>query len=43
MNKNFAPKFLRKYANLSEDIENAVKNFISDVRTSSFPNESEQY
>ena len=43
MNKGFAPKFLRKYANLFEDMTNAFSNYISDVKSGSFPNENEQY
>jgi len=43
MNKGFAPKFLRKYANLFDDITNAFANYISDVKSGSFPNENEQY
>ena len=43
MNKSFAPKFLRKYANLFDDITNAFTNYISDVKSGDFPNENEQY
>jgi len=43
MNKGFAPKFLRKYANLFEDMSNAFSNYASDVKSGSFPNENEQY
>ena len=40
---DFHPRFLRRYMNLSEDIDNAVKSYISDVRSGGFPNEKEQY
>jgi 3-methyl-2-oxobutanoate hydroxymethyltransferase len=43
INKGFSPKFLRKYANLFDDISNAVKSYINDVKEKSFPNENEQY
>lgn len=39
----FSPRFLRRYSNLSEEITNAVRAYISDVRTLDFPNEREQY
>jgi 3-methyl-2-oxobutanoate hydroxymethyltransferase len=43
INQGFSPRFLRKYANLHEEITKAVKNYIKDVKTSDFPNEKEQY
>jgi 3-methyl-2-oxobutanoate hydroxymethyltransferase len=39
----FNPRFLRRYANLYEDIKNAVGNYVTDVRSRDFPNDSEQY
>jgi len=39
----FNPRFLRRYLNLSEDIKGAVGNYVSDVRSRDFPNDSEQY
>ena len=41
--KNFSPRFLRRYLNLYEDITNATKAYISDVKSKDFPNEKEQY
>jgi 3-methyl-2-oxobutanoate hydroxymethyltransferase len=43
MNQDFSPRFLRRYLNLAEDMNMAVKSYISDVRSGDFPNESEQY
>ena len=43
INKGFSPRFLRRYADLSTEITNAVKHYIEDVKSSDFPNESEQY
>ncbi|MGB0368372.1 MAG: 3-methyl-2-oxobutanoate hydroxymethyltransferase [Flavobacteriales bacterium] len=43
MNQEFSPRFLRRYLNLAEDMNMAVKSYISDVRSGDFPNESEQY
>lgn len=41
--QEFSPRFLRRYHNLYEEINGAVKNYIKDVRTRDFPNEKEQY
>ena len=43
INKGFSPRFLRRYANLAEEITRAVQNYIEDVKTQDFPNEKEQY
>lgn len=43
MTKDFKPKFLRQYLNLYEDISNAVKSYIEDVRSGDYPNQNEQY
>ena len=43
MNQEFNPRFLRRYLNLSKDINKAVKNYINDVKSQKFPNEKEQY
>ena len=43
INKGFSPRFLRRYADLSNIITDSVKNYIKDVKTCDFPNESEQY
>lgn len=43
INQGFSPRFLRRYANLAEDITRAVKTYIEDVKTQDFPNEKEQY
>ncbi len=43
INKGFSPKFLRVYANLFEQITEAVQHYISDVKSGDFPNENEQY
>lgn len=43
INKGFSPKFLRRYADLSSVINDAVSKYIDDVKTSDFPNEQEQY
>lgn len=41
--KEFAPRFLRRYANLYDDISEAVSRYIEDVKLQDFPNENEQY
>ncbi len=43
MNKEFSPRFLRRYLNLDEEISNAVKNYTTDVKNQYFPNIKEQY
>ena len=43
MNHDFNPRFLRRYLNLHDDISNAVSQYISDVKSSDFPNKNEQY
>ena len=43
INKGFSPKFLRRYADLSSVINEAVSRYIDDVKTSDFPNANEQY
>jgi 3-methyl-2-oxobutanoate hydroxymethyltransferase len=43
INKDFSPRFLRRYANLFEVITNAIHAYINDVKTGNFPNEKEQY
>lgn len=43
INQGFSPRFLRRYANLAEEITRAVQAYIEDVKTQDFPNEKEQY
>jgi len=43
LNKGFSPRFLRRYANLFEEITIAVQNYIKDVKTADFPSEKESY
>ena len=39
----FSPRFLRRYADLYTIIQGAVQGYVADVKSQSFPNESEQY
>ncbi|MGE5318060.1 MAG: 3-methyl-2-oxobutanoate hydroxymethyltransferase [Chloroflexota bacterium] len=41
--QEFSPRFLRRYNNLSHQIQNSVQSYITDVKNVSFPNEKEQY
>ncbi|MBQ4344955.1 MAG: 3-methyl-2-oxobutanoate hydroxymethyltransferase [Muribaculaceae bacterium] len=43
INKGFSPRFLRRYADLSAIVNDAVAHYIDDVKTQDFPNEKEQY
>ena len=40
---DFSPRFLRRYLNLSESIDGAIRAYCEDVRSGSFPNEEESY
>ena len=40
---DFSPRFLRRYLNLAEEIDGALKAYCEDVRSGDFPNEDESY
>lgn len=41
--QQFKPRYLRTYGTFGEDISNAIRQYISDVKNLDFPNEKEQY
>ncbi|MCZ6521715.1 MAG: 3-methyl-2-oxobutanoate hydroxymethyltransferase [Bacteroidetes bacterium] len=41
--QEFKPRFLRTYANLNQEITNAVSNYIDDVKGLNFPSKDESY
>lgn len=43
MNKDFSPKFLRRYLDLYEEITGAVAQYVKDVKSVDFPNDKESY
>ena len=43
INKEFSPRFLRRYANLHDVIQEAVEHYTQDVKSGDFPNEKESY
>lgn len=43
LNKEFNPRFLRRYADLNSVMTDAVQNYIKDVKNRDFPNKDEQY
>ena len=43
MNDGFAPKFLRKYASLGEEITRATTAYVQDVKQAQFPSPEESY
>ncbi|MFN5319324.1 MAG: 3-methyl-2-oxobutanoate hydroxymethyltransferase [Bacteroidia bacterium] len=43
INTEFKPRFLRTYLNLQEQINTAIGNYVSDVKSNDFPNASESY
>jgi len=43
INKGFSPRFLRKYADLHQVMNNAIQNYVKDVKDKTFPNDKEEY
>lgn len=43
INKDFSPRFLRRYADLYNVIHAAVSQYIADVKARDFPNDDERY
>lgn len=43
MTHEFNPRFLRRYLDLHTEMTKAFENYITDVKSQSFPNENEQY
>jgi 3-methyl-2-oxobutanoate hydroxymethyltransferase len=41
--QEFSPRFLRRYADLSSIMNDAVKEYITDIKSGDFPNEEESY
>ncbi len=43
LTKGFTPRFLRQYLDLFTEINGAVKSYVADVKSGSFPSDNEQY
>jgi len=43
MTHEFNPRFLRRYLHLYEEMTTAISQYVSDVKSADFPNESEKY
>ncbi len=43
INQDFKPRFLRRYADLHAVMSEAISNYVKDVKSQDFPNESESY
>lgn len=43
INTEFKPRFLRQYLNLYEQISGAVQQYVKDVKSNSFPSDTESY
>lgn len=43
INKDFKPRFLRRYLNLYDEIKTAAEKYITDVKSGDFPSDKEQY
>jgi 3-methyl-2-oxobutanoate hydroxymethyltransferase len=41
--REFSPRFLRRYLDMGDQMERAVKQYIADVKNRDFPNDKEQY
>ncbi len=41
--KEFKPRFLRRYLNMYDEVQNAVKQYVDDVKSQNFPSDKEQY
>ena len=41
--QEFSPRFLRRYSNLGEQMLDAIKLYVKDVRAQDFPSIDEQY
>lgn len=43
LNTDFHPRFIRLYANLADEIVNAVGNYVNDTKNQDFPSDKESY
>ncbi len=43
INKDFSPRFIRRYLNLYDSMHQAISNYVTDVKNKDFPNTDEQY
>lgn len=43
MNLDFSPKFVKKYADVGDTIQSALKDYIQEVRSGTFPDEEHSY
>ncbi len=43
LNQNFVPKFVKQYAQLADNLKNAVSEYILEVRAESFPGQEHTY
>jgi 3-methyl-2-oxobutanoate hydroxymethyltransferase len=43
LTEEFSPRFVRRYAQLAEDVRTAARNYIADIRSGSFPSAKESY
>lgn len=43
INKEFSPRFLRRYAQLYDVMKSAFESYVDDVKSGAFPNENERY
>lgn len=41
--QEFSPRFLRRYLDMGQQMNDAIQHYVQDVRTRDFPNDDEQY
>jgi 3-methyl-2-oxobutanoate hydroxymethyltransferase len=43
LTQDFSPRFLRRYADVQGIMNEAIGQYVTDVKSGDFPNETEQY
>jgi 3-methyl-2-oxobutanoate hydroxymethyltransferase len=43
LSTDFNPRFVRRYAELEQTVTDAIGDYVSDVRSRSFPSDAESY
>ena len=43
MHRGFSPKFMRRYGDMGNEMQQALEHYVSDVKEVDFPNAQEQY
>ena len=43
LTRDFHPRFIRRYANMFDDMTQAISTYVQDVKSGDFPSDTEQY